>query len=202
MANSHNQPAATWSGLPAWRAILRCGFIAAMLVWVSAGIATAASARFESAGTYLKDGTYYLDSFARLELGDAAEAALANGVNLFFLVEVRVHRERKWWIDTPVLERRLRYKLYYYDLTLHYRVEDLQTGASTNYRSLAAALRKLGKLDQFALIPQSRLRNGRRYSASIRLELDHTRLPGPLQAQALVSREWQIESEEFRWLLN
>lgn len=173
-----------------------------VLLCVLVGAVQAAGARFESAGTYLKDGTYYLDSFARLDLGDAAEAALANGVNLFFLIEVEVHRKRKYWIDTPVLERRLRYKLYYYDLTLHYRVEDLQSGESKNYRSLAAALRNLGSIDQFALIPQNRLKRGRRYGASIRMALDHTRLPGPLQARALVSREWQLESEEFRWLLN
>jgi hypothetical protein len=203
MANSHNQTATAVFGLPTHRAAIRtCGLVAGVMLCIGIGAVYAASARFESAGTYLKDGTYYLDSFARLELGDAAEAALANGVNLYFLVEVTVHRKRRWWIDTPVLERRLRYKLYYYDLTLHYRVEDLQTGDSTNFRSLAAALRELGKLDKFALIPQSRLSNGRRYSASIRLALDHTRLPGPLQAQALVSRDWQLESEEFSWLLN
>ncbi len=177
-------------------------FTGGLLLCVLVGVVHAASARFESAGTYLKDGTYYLDSFARLDLGDAAEAALANGVNLYFLIEVAVHRKRKWWIDTPELERRLRYKLYYYDLTLHYRVEDQQTGESKNYRSLAAALRNLGSIDQFALIPQNRLKSGGRYEASIRLALDHTRLPGPLQARALVSREWQLESEVFRWLLN
>lgn len=203
MANSHNNTESPARCTATNRWVNRSlGIAVGLMVCFAVSLVHAASARFESAGTYLKDGTYYLDSFARLDLGDAAEAALANGVNLFFLVEVAVHRERKWWIDTPVLERRLRYKLYYYDLTLHYRVEDLQTGDSTNYRSLAAALRKLGKIDKFALIPQSRLRNGRRYSASIRLALDYTRLPGPLQAQALVSREWQLESEEFRWLLN
>lgn len=203
MANSLNQPGTQGISTIPYRAALPArGVFIGLLLCVAASLVHAASARFESAGTYLKDGTYYLDSFARLDLGDAAEAALANGVNLFFLVEVAVHRKRKWWIDTPVLERRLRYKLYYYDLTLHYRVEDMQTGESTNYRSLAAALRKLGRIDKFALIPQSRLSSNGRYSASIRLGLDHTRLPGPLQAQALVSREWQLESEEFRWLLN
>ena len=161
-----------------------------------------ASVRFESAGTYLKNGTYYLDSFARLELGTGLEQALSNGVNLHFMVEVTVTKKRKWWIDTPVLERRLRYKLYYYDLTRHYRVEDSQTGESDNFRSLAAALRQLGSLTQFALIPADQLASSRRYAASIKLELDRTRLPGPLQAQALVSRDWQLESEVFRWLLN
>lgn len=176
--------------------------VAMFVVLLAATIAHSSSVRFESAGTYLKNGTYYLDSFARLDLGSGPEQALANGVNLHFLVEVTVHKKRKWWIDTPVLERRLRYKLYYYDLTRHFRVEDLQNGESKNFRSLSAALRKLGSLTQFALIPADQLKNSRRYAASIRLELDHTRLPGPLQAHAFVSREWQLESEVFRWLLN
>ena len=165
-------------------------------------LAHGASIRFESAGTYLKDGTYFLDSFARVELGSDMQRALSNGVNLHFMVEVGVHRKRKWWIDTPVLERRLRYKLYYYDLTRHYRVEDSQTGESNNFRSLAAALRRLGSLTRFALIPADQLANSRRYTASIKLELDSTRLPGPLQAHALVSDDWQLESEVFRWFLN
>ena len=135
-------------------------------------------------------------------MGADLEQALANGVNLHFMVEVTVHKRRKWWIDTPVLERRLRYRLYYYDLTRHYRVEDSQTGESDNFRSLAAALRRLGSLTQFALIPANQLASNRRYAASIKIELDRTRLPGPLQAQALVSRDWQLESEEFKWLLN
>lgn len=173
-----------------------------LAVLLMTSTAYSSSVRFESAGTYLKDGTYFLDSFASVDLGREPVQALVNGVNLHFLVEVAVHKKRKWWIDTPVLERRLRYKLYYYDLTMHYRVEDLQSGDSSNFRSLAAALRKLGSLSQFALIPADRLNSSRRYAASIRLELDHTRLPGPLQAQALVSRGWQLESEVFRWLLN
>lgn len=198
MANSspHRRPA----GMPSKvRPLL---LVAMLAVLMAATIAHSASVRFESAGTYLKNGTYYLDSFARLELGDEPQQALANGVNLHFLVELTVHKKRKWWIDTPVLERRLRYKLYYYDLTRHYRVEDLQNGESKNFRSLAAALRRLGSMTQFALIPANQLKNSRSYGASIRLELDHTRLPGPLQAKALVSREWQLESEVFRWLLN
>lgn len=179
---------------PAW--LLAVGLI------LLATTGNCASMRFESAGTYVKDNTYYLDSFARLELGDAPVKALANGVGLYFLVEIAVHKNRRWWIDTPVIERRLRYKLYYYDLTRHYRVENVQTGKSSNYRSLAAALRKLGSLNQFALMPVNKVDIKDSYTASIRVELDRTRLPGPLMAQALVSKDWQLESEVFRWLLN
>ena len=158
--------------------------------------------RYENAGTYLDGGIYYLDAFARLEIGEEQERALVSGVELHFLVEVMVQRKRRWWIDSPVLERRLRYKLYFYELTRHYRVDDLQTGESVNYRDLSAALRFLGQINRYALIEGDRLNGSARYTASIAVSLDNTRLPGPLAARAMVSSEWDIQSEEFKWSLN
>ncbi len=162
----------------------------------------AAGMRFENASTYLDDGIYYLDAFARVELGMAPEEALMNGVELHFLVDVTVLRKRRWWIDKPVVKRQLRYKLYFYDLTRHFRVDNLQTGESENYRNLGAALRFLGQINRFALIEASRIRSSRSYTASINLSLDNTRLPGPLAAQAVVSDDWNLQSEEFQWSLN
>lgn len=158
--------------------------------------------RFENASTYLDDGVYYLDAFARVEIGDEPEKALLNGVELHFLVEVAVVRNRRWWIDKPVVQRSLRYKLYFYELTRHFRVENLQTGESRNTRSLGAALRTLGQINRFALIKATRLKDSRSYTASINLSLDSTRLPGPLAARAVVSNDWDLQSEEFQWSLN
>ena len=158
--------------------------------------------RFENASTYLDGGMYYLDAFASLEIGEEPEEALLNGVELHFLVEIAVLRTRRWWMDTPVVERRLRYKLYFYDLTRHYRVENLQTGESVNYRSLTAALRHLGQINRFALIEADKIRKSKRYQASINFSLDGTRLPGPLAARAMVASEWNLQSEVFQWSLN
>lgn len=181
---------------------LRCALVAALLLVSSAGLALQPGMRYENAGTYLDDGVYYLDAFARLEIGEEPERALMNGVELHFLVEVIVHRSRRWWIDTPVLERRLRYKLYFYELTRHYRVDDLQTGKSDNYRSLSAALRYLGQINRYALIEVGKLKRSASYTASIAVSLDGTRLPGPLAARAMVSRDWNLQSEVFKWSLN
>ena len=158
--------------------------------------------RFESAGTYLVDDMYYLDCFALIELADAPAKALVNGVELNFVVELAVHRNRRWWLDTPVFERRIRYRLFYYDLTRHFRVVEVRTGNTTNYRSLDQALRHLGSLSRYPLLPANRIKSHKRYTASVRIGLDRTRLPGPLMAQALVSRAWQMESEVFKWSLN
>ena len=176
--------------------------VLAIATAVYCGLAYAGTMRYESAGTYVSDDMYHLDAFARIELGREPLQALVNGVELNFQVRLSVHRTRRWWLDTPVLERRLRYTLDYYELTQHYRVIDTQNGTSENFRSVAAALRELGSLSRYALIPSGKINNRRRYIASIQLALDISRLPGPLMGQAFRSREWQLETEEFRWSLN
>ncbi len=182
------------------------GVKASLVVFIALSVCIAAHAsssmRFENASTYLDDGIYYLDAFARLELGEEPEKALMNGVELHFLVEVVVARHRRWWVDTPIIERRLRYKLYFYELTRHYRIVNLQTGESKNYRGLVAALRFLGQINRFALIEASRIKASKRYTARIDVSLDTTRLPGPLAAQAIISDDWNLQSEEFQWSLN
>ncbi len=174
----------------------------AMLLVTCSVQATASGLRFENAGTYLDDGVYYLDAFARIEIGEEPERALMSGVELHFLIELIVHKKRRWWIDTPVLERRLRHKLYFYELTRHYRVDDLQTGKSSNFRSLSAAVRYLGQINRYALIEAAKIKTSRRYVASINVSLDATRLPAPLAARAMVSRQWNLQSEVFKWSLN
>ncbi len=164
--------------------------------------ASASGTRFESASTYLDDGVYYLDAFAKVEIGEEPEKALLNGVELHFLVEVMVVRNRRWWLDSPVVQRRLSYKLYFYELTRHFRVENLQTGESQNTRSLGAALRILGQINRYALINATGLNDAKRYTVSINLSLDSSRLPGPLAARAVVSNDWDLQSEEFQWSLN
>lgn len=164
--------------------------------------ASAGAARFERASTYLIGDTYYLDSYARLDLDEGLQQALANGVDLYFLVKLEVRRKRRWWMDSPVLERRLRYKLAYYDLTRHFRVVDMQSGKISNFDNLTDALRQVGSLNRYALIADKKIVRERPYSASISLALDIMRLPGPLMAQALVSSKWHVESEVFQWSLN
>jgi len=184
------------------RFCLRVVIIAWLCGWLCCGLVHAGSMRFESAGTYVSNDTYYLDAFARVDLGMEPVQALINGVELHFLVQLAVFKTRRWWIDTPILERRLRYRLDYYELTQHFRVTDVQSGESENFRSVAAAVRELGSLSRYALLPSNQINKRRQYIASIQLGLDLTRLPGPLMAQALRSDEWQLETEEFQWSLN
>lgn len=179
-------------------------WLGVLVIFFLCGSARVSSAglQFENASTYLDDGVYYLDAFARVEIGDEPEKALMSGVELHFMAEVMVVRNRRWWLDTTVVERRLRYILYFYELTRHFRIENLQTGESANYRSLSAALRFLGQINRYALIEAAKINNSKRYTASINLSLDSSRLPGPLAARAVVSDDWNLRSEEFKWSLN
>ena len=48
------------------------------------------------------------------------------------------------------------------------------------------------------LIDKRELRSGERYEVALRLKLDTTRLPKPLQVNTLVSREWTLSSDWYR----
>ena len=41
--------------------------------------------------------------------------------------------------------------------------------------------------------------HGARYEAMLRMRLDVNQLPKPFQLNALTSREWQLDSEPYRW---
>ena len=64
----------------------------AITIVVCCELSYAGSMRFESAGTYVSNDTYYLDAFARVDLGQEPIQALVNGVELHFLVQLAVYK--------------------------------------------------------------------------------------------------------------
>ena len=67
-----------------------------------------------------------------------------------------------------------------------------------NFVSLGEALRTLGTVRDWAVMERERLKPEEAYVASLRLRLDTTQLPKPLQVSAFASREWALASEWTR----
>jgi len=133
------------------------------------------------------------------------QQGLNSGVPLQFIVDFRIKRNRSYWFDETVIHYRHRYSLIYYELTRHYRLQSIPTGVSGNYRSLVAALHKLGRL-QGLVVPNSAvfdndgLENSEPLYGQLSLRLDDKALPLPLQP--FLSSAWKLASEDFAWSLN
>ena len=141
-------------------------------------------------------GQLRLDARADIDLPAAVRLGLDSGVPLEFVVKLTIARSRPPWPDKPIVTQRWRYRLNYYELTRHYRINAIDGGESRNYRSLARALDGLGAVSTELSRPgvQGQV-------ATLDMRLDGTRLPLPLRPVlgGLWRDSWIIRGAPYRW---
>jgi len=126
------------------------------------------------------------------EFSAPLQEAVANGVPLHFLVEFELTRPRWWWFDEVTARRHTQWRLSYSALSRQYR---LTTGAlHQNFAQLEEALDVMRRLRNWQVLERSVRLTGSSYEAAVRMRLDTTQLPRPLQVSALTSRELRLES--------
>jgi len=144
---------------------------------------------------------WQLFALADVQLSPEMRQGLNSGVPLEFIFDFRIKRERAFWLDKTVLKYQHRYRLIYYELTRHYRLQSLTTGESGNYRSLLAALYEMGRLQGLTVTSpiDEDIKIAQSYG-QLNVRLDDKALPLPLQP--LLSSTWKLASEDFAWSLN
>lgn len=126
------------------------------------------------------------------DLSPPLQEAVANGIPLHFLVEFELTRPRWWWFDEVTASRRTQWRLSYHALSRQYR---LTTGAlHQNFSQLEDALDVMRRLRNWLVLERSVRLTGSSYEAVVRMRLDTTQLPRPLQVSALTNRELRMES--------
>ena len=178
---------------------------------LSLGGAVGGSIRLDDVELQHVDAQLYLDATAAISLPDSIRAGLDSGVPLEFVLRVVLLQPRPYWFDKSLVQFIHRFRLTYYELTRHYRVQSLDTDVSRNYRSLSAALEGLGDFEQLALamgetVPllqaayEADTGSADSIKASLEFQLDSKSLPLPLQP--LVGSSWRLASEEYQWSVN
>jgi hypothetical protein len=122
--------------------------------------------------------------------------ALTHGVSLYFVSEFKLVYPRWYWLDKTVADDVQTAKLFYNALTRQYRIA--YGSLYLNFSSLNDALQVLSH-QLFAPIQMSALKPGDKYVASVRLHLDFSQLPKPLQINALVNTGWELDSGWYSW---
>jgi hypothetical protein len=135
-----------------------------------------------------------------LDLTSRLEDALAQGVPLYFLVEFESYRPRWYWLDEKIGAATLTARLSFHALTRTYR---LSTGTlHQSFTTLDEALRALGLVREWLVLPPGALRPDTTYNAYVRMRLDTTQLPKPFQVSALANRDWSLASAWKKWPVN
>lgn len=142
----------------------------------------------------------YLDAQADIVLPEEVQRGLDSGVPLEFVVELTLAEPRAVWPDKLLATERWRYRLIYYELTRHYRINALDGTGSRNYRSLMRALDGLGSV-RAALASL----NPAGHIATLQMQLDGSRLPLPLRPVlgnlfgGRIGGSWTVRGEPYRW---
>jgi hypothetical protein len=186
------------NALPRRRGWMRA--VAAIL----AGALLVASVRgdvlIKSAELQPSDAGYTLEATYDVGLTPTLEEALVRGLTLTFVTEFELVYPR-WWTfnlwNRTVSEFRTQHRLSYNALTRQYR---LAFGSlHQSFDTVAEALAVLGRVRFAPAVRFPEVEPGAVYLAALRLRLDTSELPKPLQIDALGSRDWNLSSDWYRW---
>lgn len=171
-----------------------------MLLLVFASAAHAESGiHVKTAELNLVDEVYQLKGEFEVNFSQAVEDALNKGVPLNFIVEFELNRPRWYWLEESIASAQQQIRISYHALTKQYRLQVNEQ--QKTFTSLAELKAELSRIQEWKVVERAQLRKRYSYEARLRMKLDLTQLPKPLQVNALTSKDWNMESEWYLWTL-
>ncbi len=146
-----------------------------------------------------EDGFYYLDVDADIEPGREVREAVASGIPLRFVFDIRVHKVRRYMWNEKLLELRRTLRLERHALAGKYVVTDEANQQRQVASSLDDALIMLGRVRRMAIAREDELIPERPLVGRVRVMLDIESLPAPLRPIAWVSPRWHVSSDWEAW---
>ena len=143
------------------------------------------------------DNDWLLNASFQIELSPGLEDAVQKGVVLYFQTEFDLTRSRWYWFDEkPALVQR-QTRLSYQPLTQQYRIAS--EGFTFSAKTISEALQAVGSIGGWRVMEGSQLDPSKSYTASMRMNLDLSKLPKPFQVNALNNRDWNVSSDWYRF---
>lgn len=127
-----------------------------------------------------------------LPLTSRIKEVLDIGIPLYFVVEFELTKSRWWWADRKIGEHTQNYRLSYHPITRRYRLT--RSGYSQEFVGVDDALASLSRIRGWTVLEQANLEQNQTYEAGLRMRLDSSRLPGPLQIDAINNQDWNLDA--------
>ncbi len=153
----------------------------------------------KSANLELKEEVYHLNALLEVSLNRTLEEALNHGLPLNFVVEFKLAKPRAFWFDEEIAAVQQNLRLSYHALTRNYQLSSNLT--QKNFVSLSQLLEELSEIRGWPVLDRSLVKKRYNYIASLRLRLDLSQLPQPLQVNAIGSKDWNLASDWYPWSL-
>jgi predicted Zn-dependent peptidase len=154
----------------------------------------------KSAELIASETGYSLEANYEISLSHTLEEALLRGLALPFVIDFELTYPRWWTLslwNRTVAELHQQHRLSYNALTRQYRVSF--GSLNQNFDTLEEALGVIARVRQQLVFTRDEVDADSVYIAALRLRLDTSQLPKPLQINALGSRDWNLSSDWYRW---
>lgn len=168
-----------------------------LLLGVSVAWASDSQLLIKTAELVPSDNHYLLNADLELNLSEEAEDALNKGVQLNFLVEFQLTKPRKYWFDNEVITVTNNVSFSYHALSRQYLIT--RNKHQQTFPTLAEAKDEFSHLREWRMFDRDLLQPDENYQAALRVRLDQSRLPKPIQVDAISSEQWYMVSQRYRW---
>ncbi len=147
-------------------------------------------------------GVILLSAHVVYPQGDQVSAALKDGNTLAFDLEVSVSRHRRLWFDAEAVHLQRHFELSYHVVTDRYLVHEVDSDAPPeSFPTLAAALARLGRVEEWPIAVDAQLSPGEQWQVRLRAGVRRGHMPDALRALAFWSDAWHRTSEWYAWTL-
>ncbi|HEY5682505.1 MAG TPA: DUF4390 domain-containing protein [Sulfuricaulis sp.] len=135
-----------------------------------------------------------------LALNTKVEEALSKGIPLEVVIDIQLHRERRFLWNPKIATWSLHRRIQYHALSGQYLVNTLVPEAEVgeSLLTLTEALKQLGSLNGVTL-PLEHAVTEHEHSVDVRVSLDIEALPTPLRPVAYTSFTWHLNSGWTSW---
>jgi hypothetical protein len=163
----------------------------------SLALAASSSLHVKMAELVPAENAYLLNADFEIAFGDEVEEALTKGVPLNFLVEFQIVSPSKYWFDDEISSTSTNITFSYHALSRQYLIN--RNNHQYSFTSLQEAKEELARIRNWQVVEKSLVKKGENYYAALRMRLDQSKLPKPIQVDALGSEDWTMVSERYRW---
>lgn len=175
-----------------------CKRLLSVLLFLYASLACADGIEVNKAEMRSSEDGYQLAADFDVNFSYQVQQALSLGVPLYFIGEFTLTRSRWYWLDEQVFQSEQSVKLSYNVLTRQYRIS--RGSLFQNFASLEEMMRILARQSS-SYIPSEATKKDGNYIASVRLRLDTKQLPKLMQVNVLTSKDWELDSGWYRWVI-
>lgn len=169
-----------------------------LLAWLFAATAHAEGIVVNKAEMRLSEEGYQLTADFDINLNFVVQQALSRGVPIYFVGEFSLTRSRWYWLDERIFQSEQSTKLSYNVLTRQYRIS--RGALFQNFANLDEILNILARQSS-TVIPAELMKKDGNYIAAVRMRLDTTQLPKLFQVSALTGKDWDLNSDWYRWVI-